>query len=382
MSKADTLLKRATFFERMALYSDRKTFLQSVAQEEEGGYVWNQTEQSDADATRFMVGGPPATGLDEMSRKNLQQILSILQQLGVDQSITAPIGNAVVFNKVDPQAIRSAVQRAETSKASLSSGPQFKQVKDLLSQVKWPGTVMSLPTTVISRGAQKLNTLLDKYAQEGGYTWNPMEQTESDAKRFNEGGSPSMLDKASRDLLYRAMKILQDNGLTASAVGNAVVFGKVDWNAIKQEINQATLTGLSPLGKGAEISELKSILNQLSAKTPVSVAPQLEAPKPAAQATGPQIARQLIQQAKSLWAQSSDKTGNERNKALTQINAILGQLLALRKNFAKSKDLQAHLAIAGISYLFNELYGAMSYDDLMVVKNFDSGRSEGFKETA
>jgi hypothetical protein len=32
MSKADTLLKKATFFERMAIYSDRKTFLQALAQ--------------------------------------------------------------------------------------------------------------------------------------------------------------------------------------------------------------------------------------------------------------------------------------------------------------------------------------------------------------
>ncbi len=220
-------------------------------------------------------------------------------------------------------------------------------------------------------------TFLQSVAQEGGYDWNPMEQTEKDIDK------PSMLDKQSRDLLYRAMKILQDNGLTATAVGNAVIFGKIDWNAIKQEITQAHLTGLSPLGKGAEINELKSILSQLSTKTPVSVAPQQQAPKPAApQATGPQIARQLTQQAKNLWAQSSDKTGDERNKALTQINAVLGQLLALRKNFVRSKDLQAQLAIAGISYLFNELYGQMSYDDLMIVKNFDFGRSEGFKETA
>ena len=32
MSKADTLLKKATFFERMALYSDRKAFLKSLGQ--------------------------------------------------------------------------------------------------------------------------------------------------------------------------------------------------------------------------------------------------------------------------------------------------------------------------------------------------------------
>lgn len=32
MSKADTLLKKAAFYEKMALYSDRKTFLQALAQ--------------------------------------------------------------------------------------------------------------------------------------------------------------------------------------------------------------------------------------------------------------------------------------------------------------------------------------------------------------
>lgn len=33
MSKADTLLKKAIFFEKMAIYSDRKTFLQALAQQ-------------------------------------------------------------------------------------------------------------------------------------------------------------------------------------------------------------------------------------------------------------------------------------------------------------------------------------------------------------
>lgn len=35
MSKADTLLKKATFFERLALYGDRKSYLQSIAQQQE-----------------------------------------------------------------------------------------------------------------------------------------------------------------------------------------------------------------------------------------------------------------------------------------------------------------------------------------------------------
>lgn len=32
MSKADTLLKKATFFEKLALYSDRKVFLQAISE--------------------------------------------------------------------------------------------------------------------------------------------------------------------------------------------------------------------------------------------------------------------------------------------------------------------------------------------------------------
>lgn len=40
MSKADTLLKKATFFERMALYSDRKAFLQSLAQTGGASGTW------------------------------------------------------------------------------------------------------------------------------------------------------------------------------------------------------------------------------------------------------------------------------------------------------------------------------------------------------
>lgn len=33
MSKADVLLKKATAFEKLALYSDRKVFLQALSQE-------------------------------------------------------------------------------------------------------------------------------------------------------------------------------------------------------------------------------------------------------------------------------------------------------------------------------------------------------------
>ena len=43
MSKADTLLKRATAYERLAVYSDRKAFLQAIAQD--SGPVYTLPEQ-------------------------------------------------------------------------------------------------------------------------------------------------------------------------------------------------------------------------------------------------------------------------------------------------------------------------------------------------
>lgn len=49
MSKADTLLKKATFFERMALYSDRKAFLQSLAQTGGASDTWPAAKSLPAD---------------------------------------------------------------------------------------------------------------------------------------------------------------------------------------------------------------------------------------------------------------------------------------------------------------------------------------------
>lgn len=52
MSKADTLLKRATFFERMALYSDRKAFLQSLAQTGGASGEWPAAKELPADVAQ------------------------------------------------------------------------------------------------------------------------------------------------------------------------------------------------------------------------------------------------------------------------------------------------------------------------------------------
>jgi hypothetical protein len=165
-----------------------------------------------------------------------------------------------------------------------------------------------------------------------------------------------------------------------------LLFNKVDWNAIRREIQNSWLLGkLSPLADGPQIQQLQSILANLGRSTSGPPAPNQVAtqthPQQRQQATMPQVANQLIQRAKNLWAQGANQQGDARNKTLGQINAILGQLLSIRKQLAKSKDLQAAMSIAGISYLFKDLYNDMSYDDLMVVKNFEFGRSVGFNET-
>jgi hypothetical protein len=116
MSKADTLLKKATFFERIALYSDRKAFLQAIAQE-------SQAQQSDS------------------NRQIIWQALQILQQAGIDEATTKPLADAVTFGRVDIPAIQAAIQAAYLTKMSpLSQQAQIEQLKQLSSQLQAPMT--------------------------------------------------------------------------------------------------------------------------------------------------------------------------------------------------------------------------------------------------
>lgn len=113
MSKADTLLKKATFFERMALYSDRKSYLQALAQ-----------------------GNPPA--LDKNTRDLLFEAQNILQNAGLDASA---IGNVIVFNKLDQfgaamKSIRDALMLGKLSPLS----DEYKRLQTISTQVKAPPT--------------------------------------------------------------------------------------------------------------------------------------------------------------------------------------------------------------------------------------------------
>jgi hypothetical protein len=111
MSKADTLLKKTAAFERLALYSDRKSFLQALA----------QTPQ-------------------DPNRQLIWQALQLLQQAGVDESLTTSLANAVTFGRTDLAAIKQAIQSIiMTGKLSpLSQQPVINQLKTLMSQMKTP----------------------------------------------------------------------------------------------------------------------------------------------------------------------------------------------------------------------------------------------------
>src|SRR5260221_6889932 len=88
--ETDALLKKASLFEKLALYSDRKSFLQAMAQDQA------------ADPNRQLIW----------------KALQLMQQAGVDEATTAPLGNAVTFNRVDIPAIQRAIQTATLTKMS------------------------------------------------------------------------------------------------------------------------------------------------------------------------------------------------------------------------------------------------------------------------
>jgi hypothetical protein len=114
MSKADTLLKKASFFERLALYSDRKSYLQALAQE------------------------TPAPALDKNTRNLLLEAQQIMQNAGLDASA---IGNVTLFNKLDQwgaaaKSIRDALMLGKLSPLS----DEYKRLQTISTQLKAPAS--------------------------------------------------------------------------------------------------------------------------------------------------------------------------------------------------------------------------------------------------
>jgi hypothetical protein len=119
MSKADTLLKKATFYERMAIYSDRKTFLQALAQPAPVSH--------------------PGDLEEEALNKNKQLIgraLQLMQQSNVDSNITAPLGNAVIFNKIDIPAIKKVIENVRLTGKISPLSPAWSELNSIMSQLQ------------------------------------------------------------------------------------------------------------------------------------------------------------------------------------------------------------------------------------------------------
>jgi hypothetical protein len=106
--ESDDLLKKASLFERLALYSDRKSFLEAVAQ------------AAPADPNRALIN----------------KALQLMQQAGVDEATTAPLGNAVLFNKVDIPAIQRAIQNARFKLNPLTQQNVINELMSISGQLK------------------------------------------------------------------------------------------------------------------------------------------------------------------------------------------------------------------------------------------------------
>lgn len=113
MSKADTLLKKATFFERLALYSDRKTFLQSLAQ---GG-------ATDPDWTN--MANRPFT--DAQIKSGLERVSGALS------SWVSQHGNRLVDAPGSPRMFPNSIQQAAANVMNAARYSEFNN--QLLTQV-------------------------------------------------------------------------------------------------------------------------------------------------------------------------------------------------------------------------------------------------------
>jgi len=160
--EANSLLNKATVFERLALYSDRKSFLQALGQ------------QSPEDQENIQVA---------------RRALSLLQQLGIGQDKTTSLGNAAVFGKVDVPAMRREIEHARLAGGISPLGHQneLNQLKQLSDSFKVPGSSsgpVTIPEVTIEGGMPSVNTeqqnALGKFVTVNGITF-------VDPKKMNDG---------------------------------------------------------------------------------------------------------------------------------------------------------------------------------------------------
>lgn len=121
MSKADTLLKKATFFERMALYSDRKFYLRSLAQAGGASDEWT------------MPSGNTDAEIKNMLSRVYMAADQWRQQYG-QKLIDAPGGS--VMGNTFPSAIAGQMSNLKSlSQSGTFNNETLTQIQRLLGQI-------------------------------------------------------------------------------------------------------------------------------------------------------------------------------------------------------------------------------------------------------
>lgn len=129
MSKHDSLFKKAEVYERLALFSDRKSFLKALAQNATP-VAPSSLDENNPGVAPFMNQAP--AGLSAQQKQLLMQAQQLLQGAGVESNA---IGNAVVFGRVDMAAITKEISSAlMTGKLSPLSN-EYKSLQSIQQQL-------------------------------------------------------------------------------------------------------------------------------------------------------------------------------------------------------------------------------------------------------
>lgn len=150
MSKAETLLKRAVSFERLALYSDRKVFLETLSQ----------------DFQHEMYSYPK---IEELFKKAYE----LISQAGGDASALQDAWQV----KKDPAALARAISAAIPSiKANLQNANVANELTEISTQINsLQGTSESVATTPTEHADKKQFPVIDKSEQDALFRINTIE---------------------------------------------------------------------------------------------------------------------------------------------------------------------------------------------------------------
>lgn len=127
MKKIDELLKRVEYFERLAVYGDRSSFLKSLAQNSTPVYPLSN-EETNPGVAPYLPQPEQPEKLDDQKRRLLMQAQRLLQNAGAKSDA---VGNAIIFGKIDWNAIAREMMAIGVSPLS----DEYKQLQTIKGQL-------------------------------------------------------------------------------------------------------------------------------------------------------------------------------------------------------------------------------------------------------